>query len=242
MSEELTKLVEGLKQTHGSRLVSIVLYGSAITGDFDPERSNYNVLVVLEAVTPADLRAARPLIEEWQGHGHPLPLYFTREEIADALDVFPMEFLDMSAAHRVLYGEDPLAGLEVPLLHLRHQLEYELRGKLIRLRELYIPASGSAERVTALMTDSIVSFTVLFRHALRFFGLSELPMRRREVVERLGEVLSLDVTPFRAILDLREAKRSLPVEEAERLFAAYLEALQEVIERIDQIDQLEVRP
>jgi hypothetical protein len=43
-------------------------------------------------------------------------------------------------------------------------------------------------------------------------------------------------------LDLREAKRSLPVEEAERLFAAYLEALQEVIERIDQIDQLEVRP
>ncbi len=237
MADDLTRLVEGLKEAHGSRLLSIVLYGSVVTGDFDPERSNYNVLVVLETITPADLRAARPVVEEWQARGHPLPLYFTREEIADAVDVFPMEFLDMSAAHRVLYGEDPFAGLDVPTLHLRHQLEYELRGKLIRLRELYIPASQSAERVMALMTDSIASFTVLFRHALRLFGLSEPPLKRREIVERLGDVLALDVAPFRAVLNLREAKRALPLDEAERLFAAYLGAIQAVVERVDHLEE-----
>lgn len=239
MADELVKLVEGLKAAHGAQLVSIVLYGSAVMGDFDPERSNYNVLVVLETITPADLRAVRPLIEDWQARGHPLPLYFTREEMADASDVFPMEFLDMSAAHRVLYGEDPFLGLEVSTVHLRHQIEYELRGKLIRLRELYIPASQSAERVTALMTDSIVSFVTLFRHVLRLFGISEPPLKRREVVQRLGDSLSLEVTPFHAVLDLREAKRSLPLEEADRLFAAYVEAIRGVIERVDH---LEVRP
>ncbi|MCX7751992.1 MAG: hypothetical protein N2443_03880 [Blastocatellia bacterium] len=239
MAEELAKLVEGLKAAHGAQLVSVVLYGSAVTGDFDPERSNYNVLVVLQTIAPEDLRAARPVIEDWQARGHPLPLYFTREEMADASDVFPMEFLDMSAAHRVLYGEDPFLGLDVPTVHLRHQLEYELRGKLIRLRELYIPASHSAERVTALMADSIVSFVVLFRHVLRLFGISEPPLKRQEVVQRLGETLSLDVTPFQTILDLRQAKRSLPLEEADRLFAAYVEAIRTVIERVDH---LEVRP
>ncbi len=239
MADELVKLVEGLKAAHGAQLVSIVLYGSAVMGDFDPERSNYNVLVVLETITPADLRAVRPLIEDWQARGHPLPLYFTREEMVDASDVFPMEFLDMSAAHRVLYGEDPFLGLEVSTVHLRHQIEYELRGKLIRLRELYIPASQSAERVTALMTDSIVSFVTLFRHVLRLFGISEPPLKRREVVQRLGDSLSLEVTPFHAVLDLREAKRSLPLEEADRLFAAYVEAIRGVIERVDH---LEVRP
>lgn len=239
MADELVKLVEGLKAAHGAQLVSIVLYGSAVMGDFDPERSNYNVLVVLETITPADLRAVRPLIEDWQARGHPLPLYFTREEMVDASDVFPIEFLDMSAAHRVLYGEDPFLGLEVSTVHLRHQIEYELRGKLIRLRELYIPASQSAERVTALMTDSIVSFVTLFRHVLRLFGISEPPLKRREVVQRLGDSLSLEVTPFHAVLDLREAKRSLPLEEADRLFAAYVEAIRGVIERVDH---LEVRP
>jgi len=239
MADELTQLVQGLKAVHGARLVAVVLYGSAVTGEFDPERSNYNVLVVLEAITPADLRAARPLLEEWHAQGHPLPLYFTREEMADASDIFPMEFLDMSAAHRVLYGEDPFARLDIPTLHLRHQLEYELRGKLIRLRELYIPASHSAERVTALMTDSIGSFLVLFRHVLRLFGVSQPPFRRQEIVRRLGEMLSLDVAPFHAILDLRQAKRSLPQEEADRLFAAYVTAIQSVIERVDR---LEVRP
>ncbi len=239
MADELVKLVEGLKAAHGAQLLSIVLYGSAVTGDFDPERSNYNVLVVLETITPADLRAARPVIEDWQARGHPLPLYFTREEIADASDVFPVEFLDMSAAHRVLYGEDPFVGFSVPTLHLRHQLEYELRGKLIRLRELYIPASHNAERVTALMTDSIGSFITLFRHVLRLFGISEPPLKRQQVVRQLGEMLSLDVTPLQTILDLRQAKRSLPLEEADRLFAAYVEAIRGIIERVDH---LEVRP
>jgi hypothetical protein len=239
MAEELTAFVEGLKAVHGTRLVAVVLYGSAVTGEFDPERSNYNILVVLETITLADLRAARPLIEQWHAQGHPLPLYFTREEMADASDVFPIEFLDMSAAHRVLYGEDPFVGIHIPTIHLRHQLEYELRGKLIRLRELYIPASQSAERVVALMTDSIVSFVVLFRHVLRLFGIAEPPLKRPEVVRQLGETLSLDVAPFQTILDLRRTKRSLPLEEADRLFAAYVEAVREVIERIDH---LEVQP
>ncbi len=239
MEETLTQFVEALKHVHGRRLVSVVLYGSAVTGDFDPDRSNYNILVVLETIGPADLRAAGPLVEKWHAQGHPLPLYFTREEIADAADVFPIEFLDMSAAYRVLSGEDPFVGLNVPTVHLRHQLEYELRGKLIRLRELYIPASHSAERVTALMTDSIKSFIVLFRHVLRLLGSTGIPLQRREVIARLGEALSLDVTPFQTILDLREAKRSLSPEEADRLFARYLESLQKVIERVDH---LEVQP
>ena len=122
MEKELTELVESVKAAHGGKLVSLVLYGSAVVGNHVQDRSNLNVLVVLERITPDDLRAAHPVVEKWRAKGNPLPLYFTREEMMDASDVFPIEFLDMNAAHRVLFGEDPLVGLNIPTYNLRHQL------------------------------------------------------------------------------------------------------------------------
>jgi len=236
MEKDLSGLVAGLKEAHKENLASVVLYGSAVTGDHVRDRSNYNVLVVLNRITPDDLQAAHPVVEKWQKSGHPLPLYFTREEMADASDVFPIEFLDMSSAHRVLYGYDPLAGLEIPTYNLRRQLEYELRGKLIRLRELYIPASHSAERLSALMADSIVSFAALFRHVVHLLGVHEVGQRKREIIEALKEATSIDTAPFMTALDVREKKQRLSQEEANRLFASYLASVEEVIQIVDQLE------
>jgi hypothetical protein len=216
--------------------VSVVLYGSAVVGNHVKDRSNLNVLVVLEQITPDDLRAAHPVVEKWRAKGQPLPLYFTREEMSDASDVFPIEFLDMSAAHRVLYGEDPLARLDVPTCNLRHQLEYELRGKLIRLRELYIPASQSAERLSALMADSIASFALLFKHVLRLVGAEGVGATKREVVGQLQTAVKVNTQPFVAVLEVRENNRRLSLDEATRLFAEYLASLEEVTEIVDSLE------
>ena len=236
MHEELTELVTSLKQAHGENLVSVILYGSMAVGDHVPDRSHPNVLVVLGRITPADLRLARRSLEVWQRR-HPLPLYFTREEMLDARDVFPIEFLDMSAAHRVLYGEDPLVGLEIPTHNLRHQLEFELRGKLIRLRGLYISTSHAADRLLALMTDSIVSFATLFRHVVRLCGIADVEHAKRKVIDQLGRTLGMDVSPFHAVLDAREKKLQLSLADADDLFARYLAAIETVIRSVDALEE-----
>jgi len=88
--EALNGLVEDLKATHGDNLASIVLYGSAAAGDQIELRSDYNLLIALNRITPEDLRLAQPPMREWQRLGHPLPVYFTVEELSDAADVFPI--------------------------------------------------------------------------------------------------------------------------------------------------------
>lgn len=236
MDKELAELVTSLKQTHGENLVSVVLYGSMVVGNHVPGRPQPNILVVLDRITPADLRLARRALEVWQRR-HPLPLYFTREEMLDARDVFPIEFLDMSAAHRVLYGEDPFVGLDIPTHNLRHQLEFELRGKLIRLRELYLPASQRADRLLALMTDSIVSFATLFRHVVRLYGVADVEQAKRKVIDQLGRTLGMDVSPFHAVLDAREEKFHLSLEDADDLFARYLAAIETVIRSVDALEE-----
>src|ERR1041385_496932 len=170
--EAFNHLLGDLKATHGDNLASVVLYGSAASGDFVQTESDYNLLIALHRIAPEDLRLAQPPMREWQRLGHPLPVYFTFAELHDAADVFPIEFHQMERARVVLYGRDPFETL-------RHQTEYELRSKLIQLRRLYIPASASAERLRGLMSDSLSSFATLFAPVLLLHNV-EPPVLKRD--------------------------------------------------------------
>src|ERR1700745_3103742 len=134
IKEALSGLVEDRGPTHVTNLASVVLYGSAAAGDHVELRSDYNILIALRQITPEDLRQAQAPMREWQRLGHPLPVYFTVEELADAADVFPIEFHQMGNARVVLYGKDPFEFVKLSDANLRHQTEYELRSKLIQLR------------------------------------------------------------------------------------------------------------
>jgi predicted nucleotidyltransferase len=226
-------LIDDLRSTHGDNLASVVLYGSAAAGD--AARSDYNLLIALNRITPEDLRLAQAPVREWQRLGHPLPVYFTVGELNDAADVFPIEFRQMERARKVLYGRDPFEFVELSDENLRHQTEYELRSKLIQLRRLYIPASVSADRLAGLMSDSLSSFAAIFRAVLMLKG-AEPPVARRDTVHAIIRLLSLDGEPFERIFELRQGEaQTLTEVEANDLFAAYLAQIERVIEVVDKI-------
>lgn len=233
--DALNYLVEDLRSTHGDNLASVVLYGSAAAGDYIEARSDYNVLIALDRITPADLRLAQAPIRNWQRLGHPLPVYFTVGELNDAADVFPIDFRQMERARVVLYGKDPFEFVQLSDANLRHQTEYELRSKLLQLRRLYIPASVSAERLAALMSDSLTSFAALFQPVL-LLRKEEPPVTKAECVRAVVKALQLDGEPFARIFALREESENFLGEvEMNDLFAAYLEQIERVIEAVDRM-------
>jgi hypothetical protein len=232
----LNHLVEDLRATHGDNLSSVVLYGSAAAGDYVELRSDYNLLIALNRITPADLRQAQAPMREWQRLGHPMPVYFTVEELQDAADVFPIEFHQMRKARIVLYGKDPFESLQLSDANLRHQTEYELRSKLIQLRRLYIPASVSVEKLSALMSDSLASFAALFRPVLILMG-QEPPIAKPDCVRATAKLLKLDDEAFERIFDMRANEESSLTEvEANDLFAVYLEQIERVVEAVDRLE------
>src|SRR6266576_3973931 len=232
----LNHLVEDLHTTHGDNLASVVLYGSAAAGDDIELRSDYNLLITLNRITPEDLRLAQAPMREWQRLGHPLPVYFTTEELSDAADVFPIEFNRMAKARVVLYGKDPFEFVTLSDANLRHQTEYELRSKLIQLRRLYIPASVSIEKLCDLMSDSLASFAALFRAVLILHG-KEAPVAKPDCVRATAKLLRLESEPFEKIFSFRAAG-ALPAteNEANEIFAAYMDQVERVIEVVDQLD------
>ncbi len=233
MADELKDLVEKLTEAHGENLKSVVLYGSAVVGAQLDEDRPKKVLVVLDRIAPDDLKAAHEVAEWWRSEGNPVPVYFTTEEMADSSDVFPIEFVDMSQVRRVLYGKDPFDGLDIPTQNLRHQLEYELRARLLRLRRLYIPASRNANQLARLMSESLDNFAVLFRHVLVMLG-KEAPFNKRECVMKLAEELNLDKKILARIFEYGPDKEVWLESETNETFAKYLAQIDKVIDTVDK--------
>ncbi|MBL8185519.1 MAG: hypothetical protein JNK51_11405 [Blastocatellia bacterium] len=234
MKQHFAPFIDDLRTTHGKNLASVILYGSAAAGDFIPNQSDYNILIALHKITPKDLREAHACVREWHKMGHPVPIYFTVSELKNAADVFPIEFHQMQVAHKVLYGTDVLAGLDVSDRFLRHQIEYELRSKLLLLRRQYIPASVSVDGLKRLMGESLTSFAALFRAVLLMRGISP-PSTKHEIVALTVTTLGLNGIPFEKIFNIREDNfaDTLSDAEANELFGEYMEEIERVIDSVD---------
>jgi|SRR5215813_12948231 len=235
-AENLERLIDDLRAAHGENLASVVLYGSAAAGDHHELRSDHNLLIALKRISTDDLQAAERAMREWQKLGQHIPVYLTVEELQDAADVFPIEFLQMEKARKVLFGRDPFELVQISRANLRHQTEYELRTKLIRLRRLYIPASVSSEKLAALLSDSLASFAALFRAVLILLG-QEPPVTKEDSVRATVGELSLDGAAFERIFELRTGREAaLTQAEANNLFSSYMEQIERVIEVVDRIE------
>ena len=233
-SKVLRHLVEALIAAHGENLASITLYGSTAVEDTTDD-PHHNVLVVLRQIALEDLRRSVEPVRVWTKASQPMPVYFSLDELQRAADVFPIEFLQMQKARRGLHGSDPLQLVETSDANLRHQLEYELRTKFLQLRRLYFPASQSAEKLAALMVESLASFAALFRGVLMLLG-REVPVTKRDALHATANELGLEVAPFDRILELSSSPRAkLNEAEANEIFGAYLNQLERVIDAVDQI-------
>ena len=230
---DLTDLVSKLKDAAGSNLLSALLYGSAATEEFRPGHSDLNVFCVMHSLGRDELSKLNAASGWWVRKGHPAPLFLTRDELHHSADIFAIELIDMQAAHRVLYGEDVMASLHVPMDLHRHQVERELRNNTLRLRQLYVRHPADAGKTLELMTSSISTFAALFRHALIALG-EEPPPSKRGAVDRLASVLGFDPLPFHTIFEVREGHKRRRDLDVQTTFAAYLDSVARVADEMDR--------
>src|SRR5271155_1597571 len=143
----IQEFVERIQAAAGTNLLAVILYGSAAAGDYVADHSDVNLLCVLGETSFAAIEALAPAIAWWGKQKHRAPLLMGAEEMRRSADVFSIEFLDMRRHYRVLWGEDVLKALEIPLRLHRAQVEYELREKTIVLRQglLAVGANASAK-------------------------------------------------------------------------------------------------
>jgi predicted nucleotidyltransferase len=228
----LTEFTDRMRAAAGSNLMSIILYGSAADGEFHPEYSDLNLMCVVSDTSLASLAKIAPVADWWRSKKHHPPLVLTSPELQTSADVFSIEFLDMKQRYRVLYGEDVLRGLDVPMQLHRRQLEYELREKLFLLRQHVLLAGTDDKKLWEIMLSSLSSFTTLFRHALVEVGEQGRKHSRDAVVE-LSKRLNFSDSSFLQLLDVRAKKSNREQLSATDVAGRYLQAIEQVVAAVD---------
>jgi len=152
-------LINECKEKSKDNLVSIIKYGT--------EGEPNNILIVTKQLTFSDLNKLKPIILSFSKKSKVVPILFTEDELKDSNDVFPLEILDMIYPHVLLHGIDVLEKVDLDKKHVRTQIEFELRSKLIHLRENYIGIKNPKD-LKPLLKSALPTLMPLF-YGLLFF-------------------------------------------------------------------------
>ena len=238
MRPEIEKIArdftEDIKKLYGKKLISLFLYGSAAGEDYIPGKSDINFLVVLEEINVGDLDLYLKIRRKWERKKVVTPLFLTEDYIRRSLDVFPIEFLDLKEKHITLYGKDLLAELTIDPVNLRLQIESEIKGKLLRLRQSYIELEGKPKKIKKLLDIALSSLTPAFRNLLRLVG-EEVPLSKPEILEKIARRFGLDSDLLARWWKLKTGEIKASAAEIRKLFGNIHEEIEKLMDIVDEL-------
>jgi len=230
--QEIAAFAKEMRAALGEELRCLVLHGSAAGEDWVAGHSDINTTLVVPRVTLAVLERLAPLVTRWRARGFALPVVMDSEYLRRARDTFPMELADIGRQHRLLAGTDLFADLTFDPGALRHECEREARGKLLRLRALFLETARTPAAIEHLMVESAKSFAVVLRHLLQLRQVTGGP-RYGDVVAA-GEPIVGPLPVMTTLLAHRGADR-LPPSALRAEFGAYLAEVERIVEAVDAL-------
>ena len=202
--------MEMIKEIFGENLVCVADYG----------KSDVQEVIVLNKLDSQVLNDSRIPLQNYFKKTKKFPLLLTKEELTDGMDVFPLDFLNIKLNHKILFGEDVFSDLKFDKKHIRRQLEFEFRSKLINLRQSYMVVKSNKE-LKLIVENSIPTLLPMLNGLLFLKG--------KNVPEDIGEIL--DITGKEYGIDISALKRIKESSDREG-------AVRELVDLLSQLGQI----
>jgi predicted nucleotidyltransferase len=222
---------ERLKDIYGDGLISVILYGSAASGEFIDKHSNLNLLVILKDTDLGNLKKSSFLINKFSKVS---ALFLTESYVLCSIDIFPIEFLDMQENYFVLYGKDILKEINIDTRNLRFQCEQELKMRLISLRQLYLGINEDTAALRNLLFKSFTSILHIARNVLRLKGKKPAYMKE-EILKELAAEFRIDKDVWGKILKAKAQRIKLNYKDTEELFINFTREVEKIVDIVDKL-------
>jgi len=229
----LNDFVASLDNLYKDDLISVILYGSAASGEFVNRHSDLNVLVVLKDVGLESLKSSSKLINKWKFRTI-RPLFFSQDYINSSSDVFPIEFLDMKENYLVLTGNDVLKDIRIDTKNLRFQCEQELKIKLISLRHAFLRNLRDKAMLRVLLFKSFNSIMHILRNVLRIKGKLP-PYLKQDILREVALNFQINQEVWEKILAAKNKQVKLNAAEIELLFIGFIKDLDRIANLVDKL-------
>jgi len=231
--KDILFLLNELGNVYGDKIVSIFLYGSVTGPDYHPKTSDINIAVVMEDISLNALNPILKTIKKTLARKITVPLFLTPTHIKMSTDTFPIEFSTMKDSRCVLMGEDILSDISVKNEDLRTECEYQLKGKLLTIRQAYLEQALNKKGVEWLVKESFRGLMPVFQSLLKIKLGNVVPRQKKEILDKLAEEFNVDVSSFLEILHDQEDDGKIGGKSAILFLNEFLETLQKLTEIVD---------
>ncbi|MDR4486848.1 MAG: hypothetical protein R3B83_04895 [Nitrospirales bacterium] len=232
--EQFQGYLRDLKKAFSRDLEAMILFGSAVRGDFIEGRSNLNLLVLVKALSMPILQRAGGIHAKGGKHQIVPPLFMTVEEMSRSCSLYPLEWMLMKESHLLLEGRDPFPELHIPMDKLGWHCEREIYSHVVQVRQRLIEGEARPEAVPSILILSITALLPLLRGLLHVLNQSSRGTDR-EILERLPQALQYQSTGLLDALLLKRGMRGPGAREWFKEYEAYLEALMELTARVQEL-------
>lgn len=229
----INAFVESAKAAFESDLVSVVIYGSAAEGRLRAT-SDVNILLVLKQFDQTHADRLREPLRIAHAAVQLNAMFLLESEVPAAMEAFAVKFADIVARHRILFGRDPFANLNLPRDALIRRLRQILLNLQLRLRERYVLVSLREEQLALVIADAAGPLRSSAASLLQLEG--QPALAPKEALEKV--VLEMNDANLTAVLQdvsaAREA-RQLSHGKAAPALMNLIEMTRRLRERIEQL-------
>jgi hypothetical protein len=224
--QPVATLERELRGVFGARLQSLVMYGLRA----GRHHKEIRTLALVQSLTEQDLRGCASRVSAWHSSGLATPLILPAKEFDRSLDVFPFELSAIIADHVLVAGDAPFDHADVKAADLRRACEIQARGHLLHLREGFIEAAENGNALAILIVESAAPLNALLASVARLAGRQNLePEAAARHAERTLNLPGGVIADVARLVSVHE----IPAVDAERMFPAYLSAMESLVEYVD---------
>ncbi len=227
----LESYLEQLKVIFGPGLISVIVYGSMVSGEFTNQHSDINLLIVLDDDTLSNLAKASGLVNQ-NKFSKFIPMFFTQKYLDNSNDVFPIEFLDMKDNYALIFGKDVLKDVNIDIKNLRFQCEQELKIKLLSLKRFYLKNKSNRKLLEKFLFKACASILHILRNLARFKGKSPVYLKA-DILRQLNQELGINAPSFAKVLEIKNKKLKQNNAEFQELFFEFASDLQNCAQAVD---------
>lgn len=234
VGRSIDAFVEAAKAAFEADLVAVVIYGSAAEGRLRAT-SDVNMLLVVKRFGQAEADRLRGPLRLAHATVQMNAMFLLESEVAAAMEAFAVKFADLLARHRILYGSDPFANLNLPRNALIRRLKQVLLNLQLRLRERYVMLSLREEQLALLIADAAGPLRSSAASLLKLEG--EPALAPKETLEKLVSKMN-DAHLSAALQEVSVAReqRQLPPGKAAPALMGPIELALQLRDRVARLD------
>ncbi len=230
----LDTFCQSVAQALAEELRSIILFGGLARGDYYPQSSDINLALVFRHLSLEKLRGVREPLRASMVSVKIQTMLLTENDLERSADAFPTKFLLMKHQHRVLHGDELLAGLVIDRAHLRLRCEQEYKNLLLRMRNAYVRAARP-ERLQQLLSSAVTPFLSNLR-VLSYLAHGQEPGNDQETLAQCREKFEFDCEVLDRCLQLKCRTFGPSEDELTQLYEQFLKVVDQAAEFADQLE------